>query len=281
MAVERKNTNTVETSREGLGFALTSANQNTYPIVYDDDVWAIVKNGKAISDVISGVTGTKMNGTYTQGNITEALSQAIINLSEKVDDAIGTGGSIKAQIDEAINKLDAEKSGSSHGVSVTVKETDGKIESVTVDAPDFVNTYDEKGAANAVLGSEGDDPSKKTVYGVSAAVDQVRGEIDSKIGQLDGNATGSNNGVSVTVRQTDGVINEVTVDNRLLGDVTDTSSANTIYGAKAAAHDVQGNESDTKDDKTVYGAFAAIQEVKDGIDSLKSISEEKIRSLFC
>ena len=197
------------------------------------------------------------------------------------EDAIGTGGSIKAQIDEAINKLDAEKSGSSHGVSVTVKETDGKIESVTVDAPDFANTYDEKGAANAVLGSEGDDPSKKTVYGVSAAVDQVRGEIDTKIGQLDGNATGSNNGVSVTVRQTDGVINEVTVDNRLLGDVTDTSSANTIYGAKAAAHDVQGNESDTKDDKTVYGAFAAIQEVKDGIDSLKSISEEKIRNLFC
>ena len=281
MSINRKSSSTVEVPREGFGLTLTSANQSAYPVLYTDDVWEIVANNTEISKVVSAVTGSVMNGTYAEKDIIEAIATVLVKTKKTIDDALSGSGSIEDLINEALRKLDAEVSGTDNGVSVKVKQVDGVITEVVVTAPDNSAKYDPKGAAAAVLGTPSDTSGNKTVYGAFAAVKDAKDALNNKIDDLNADVTGSDKGITVTVSQEKGLLKSVIVENGLVGEPTDDETADTIYGAKAAAKKVLGKETDTASDKTVYGAFAAINEVKESIDKMSGISEDKIRSLFC
>ena len=77
---------------------------------------AIASNGQSIQKTINGNTSevAKLDGTYSSSN------------------KIATQSTVSTAVAGAVADLDSEKSGSSSHVTVTVKETDGKLESVTV-----------------------------------------------------------------------------------------------------------------------------------------------------
>lgn len=281
MAINKKSDSVVEVNREGLGFTLTSANQNAYPVVYTDDVWTIVANNTEISKVVGLLSGCGVLGTYTTKDVLEAIATVLVETRADLDTALNGAETVSEIVNAALAKLNATKSSTSNGITISVTQENGLITSVSISAPNFSNQFDEKGAAAAVLGKETDTTANKTVYGAFAAAAKAYNDAVNKINSLNASVTSEDDGVSVTVTQQEGLIVGVTVDSKLIGDPTDGPEKNTIYGAKAAAAAVLGKPTDTADNKTVYGAFAAIKGVEDEIDSMKAISEEKIRSLFC
>lgn len=108
-----------------------------------------------------------------------------------------------------------------------------------------------------------------TAYSTTVQMNQA---IEAAVDALDSTKSiedpDNTNPLNVTVTQVDGVLSSVTgsIDPEtfdkygaaanVLGTATDTSAANTVYGAKAAARDVLGVSGDSAEDNTVFGAKA-------------------------
>ena len=96
-------------------------------------------------------------------------------------DQIGAGGSVAAQIQEAIEALDAtvSQSAGSDGLALSVTQADGVITAVSGSIA--AETYDDYGAAatakSEVIGTSSDTASDNTIYGAKAYTDDAIGAL--------------------------------------------------------------------------------------------------------
>ena len=176
-------------------------------------------------------------------NESSSNSMTVYGVKAYVDEALGNGGNVATQIENAIGDLDASVTGNPSGNaalggtmvagSVQVVEADGVITGVNVTgvevepagaaaaaqaaaeayANGLASNYDAAGAADAVLGDSNDTASDMTVYGVKAALDgalasggAVESAITSAINDLDKADTAVTNQFVTAVSEADGII---------------------------------------------------------------------------
>ena len=207
------------------------------------------------------VTEGTTNGTISVDGADVAvhgLGSAAYTNSDAYD-AAGTASN-------AINALNAEKSGASNGVTVKVVEAAGKITGVEVSAPDFAALYDAKGAAENVktelTGTAEDEATKLTLHGLSKKIDGVSSNAIEHVQVNGADLTVENNTVNVTVTEgaTNGTVsvNGVDVAVKGLGSAAYTNS--NAYDASGSAATVKseviGTSGDAKTADTIYGAKA-------------------------
>ena len=111
----------------------------------------LVDAGIKTSKIANGaVTTAKIaDGNITRAKIDTAFEAQIAAL----ESAVGTGGSVETQINDAINKLDATvtKTAGDDGLSLKVTQVDGKV--TAIEGAIAAETYDTFGAAKAVQGN--------------------------------------------------------------------------------------------------------------------------------
>lgn len=107
--------------------------------------------------LIGSATDTAASDTITGAKKhADTLNTAMDTRVDALETAIGEGGSVEAQINAAINKLDVAEVGGTGKVITTVSETDGKIAATAIDltAANVVATPTEvSGSAVAVEGT--------------------------------------------------------------------------------------------------------------------------------
>lgn len=132
----------VQAVSEGTVAGAINVDGNSVPV---HGLSAVATSGRAADIQYKvAVESDEENGTPATPEITVAQALA------KIEEALGQGGSVATQISNAITEL-------ALGTASKKNEED----------------FDVNGAANAVLGTEGDAADKVTVYGVKAAVDAV------------------------------------------------------------------------------------------------------------
>ena len=106
-------------------------------------------DGVSKADLATAVTNL-VNGAHEGYNTLGGLETKV----KALETAVGTGGTVAAQIRAAIEKLDATISGASNGefVTVQVTETDGKLTNVVVTANDIAKAT-ELDALEAAVGT--------------------------------------------------------------------------------------------------------------------------------
>ena len=146
---------------------------------------------------------------------------------DALETAIGENGSVATQIDTKIAELDADKTSAAveagKGIQVQVVEVDGKITNVAVTG-NYDEKYDAKGAA-ATAESNAKKHADDLVAGLDATVSSEGSEGPSL----------SATGVVVEVKQVDGKITEVSVDDSALDNRYDAegAAAQALKDAKA------------------------------------------------
>lgn len=222
------------------------------------------------STVKSGTDGLFLdidNNTITVDTNTGKLKAAQVDISGKADVATTlTGYGItdaytKTETDSAIttkvDALNAEKSGSDAGVTVTVKEVKGLIDTVSVDVAEGAFVSDLDATVSQAAGNDGlalevveEDGKLKTVTGsiaantydahgaASTAETNAKAYTDTEIQKLDATesqtAAAANGWLNLEVKEEDGVITSVA-----------GSIAAETYDAYGAAADVQGDTETT------------------------------------
>ena len=194
------------------------------------------------------IAGTKEVGDVkTPAIASTGLYSEIDSLQSQIDAMAGSSGSIQGQITANINTLDstltlAGNTSSQPQVvdkdttidvlgSVTISETDGKIDAIGVDkSAKVVLQADAAGAAaaayDALLGTDQDAASANTIYGAKAyAADLVSNKNVSASGDTLVSASASNN--AVTVASTSALQTAVGNANTAIQSVTLTSTNNT------------------------------------------------------
>lgn len=144
----------LEATSEGLGKFATATE------IGEADLAAALKtkiDGKA--DKATTLAGYGIGDAYTKTEVDDAISdakgEAATTAQSKVDTAIGK-----------LVKADAAVTGK---YVSAVSEADGVITVTRADLPNYDNTYDVKGAADAVLGTAEDTAEANTVYGAKKA----------------------------------------------------------------------------------------------------------------
>ena len=136
----------------------------------------------------------------------------------------------KAEATAKIEALNATVSGECNGVEVTVKETAGKLKNVSVIAPDFKTIYETKeeakdtetefqGKIDTLSGSSHTHENKTVLDGITSdkvtawdsAEDNANKETDKKIAALNAEVSGESNEIKVTVKETNGKLESVSV----------------------------------------------------------------------
>lgn len=218
--------------------------------VFDGTKFDELGDEGAIGTALAGLKGSSSNTagktvktvTQTNGVVTVEYQDISVNGTQvQVPKADGTGGT------ETLNaRLDAIKAGASSDVSALTKKVDANTAAI------------------------------ETLNGGVEVENSVEKKIDNVVQTLktpDAGIKGSGNGVNVTVKQTAGIITDVTVsvdDNtydvhgaaaEVLGKSTDAATANTVYGAKKAAADAKSaaDAASTKIDTAVNGLNGTVQ----------------------
>lgn len=156
---------------------------------------------KSVNIKVPTTTSELINNS---GFLTE--HQDISNLAEKATSLAGYGIADAYTKDETnnkitteIQKLDKTDAEESNKYVSSVSQADGIITVTKQNLPDYSNTYDIKGAADAVLGTPEDLSSQNTVYGVKKLVNEsLAGKVDS-VGALDGSITVGGTAASPTI----------------------------------------------------------------------------------
>ena len=143
MAIEKKNNSTEPVERTGIGFTYTSSNQAEYPVVYGDDVWAIVKDNTRLNTLVSRVLGDGATGTYTLDDILELIAKDIQNDRDAC---------ISPEI----------VSGMTDGIGVKLTVLDGDVTKVEV--------------VNHLVGTEHDNLDDNTILGLKNAILMLLGD---------------------------------------------------------------------------------------------------------
>ena len=164
--INRKNTSTTPVNRDGLAITLTSSNDDKYPVVYNDDVWGIVATGTSIGKVVSASTQqASYAGTYTEGDIIEAVANKIIDIEDNIHDIIGSGGTVQQQIKAEIGKLNANKTSENNGVTVSLTQASGVVTNVSV--------------SSTLIGSASDTTDKNTINAAKNLAKEALSKYDS------------------------------------------------------------------------------------------------------
>lgn len=180
---------------------------------------AVDNNTNVISGTIGKIAASKVVYKEAVGSEAEVtVAGAIADLQNQIDNL-----DVADQIATEIGKLDAtvsiEDTANTNPLNITVTEVDGKLTGVTgsIDA----NTFDAYGAADAAIEA-----------------------LDSTVSIVDGD---NSNPLNITVTEVNGLLTGVTgsIDantfdaygaaDAVVGESTDTATANTVYGAKAYA----------------------------------------------
>lgn len=132
----------------------------------------------------AAVTTAKIaDGNITRAKISAEFEKNIADLEK----AVGEGGSVATQIENAINALDADVKSTEveagKGLQVQVVETDGKITTVAVTG-DYSQTYDALGAA-----STAETNAKDYADNLDEAMDLRVDSLEEKVGEGFGTIT--------------------------------------------------------------------------------------------
>ena len=214
--------------------------------------------GATIYDVkrkVESISGS--THTHSNKEVLDTIS------AEKVATWDGTLASANTYTNSQIETLDATVSGASNGVEVEVVEANGVITNVNVTAPDFANTYDAKGAADAAFSAATANTTSQISTAIAAETTRTEStyakpaDIATAIEALDATVSGESNGVQVTVAQSDGVLNGVTVVAPDFGNTYDEK------GAAASAETSAKEYADTK----IASAITALDATVSGASS--------------
>ena len=212
----------------------------------------------------------------------------------------------KSYVASEIAKLDSEKTDTNNGVSVTVKQVDGKIDSVSVVAPSLTSAIEAldvdpfslttlngdklegyqisevdgkivKGQTAETLLTFASAPTASNKVATQAEINALYADVTSAINGLDSNAENENGDIKVKVSQVDGKLSAV--------EVTDTLAA-VAHSGKAADVTI----TDTAKLFTATNVEAALAEVMTKANELDaaqlsagngiSITDKKINSDF-
>lgn len=156
---------------------------------------------KSVNIKVPTTTSELINNS---GFLTE--HQDISNLAEKATSLAGYGIADAYTKDETnnkitteIQKLDKTDAEESNKYVSSVNQADGIITVTKQNLPDYSNTYDAKGAADAVLGTPEDLSSRNTVYGVKKLVNESLAEKVDSVGALDSSITVGGTAASPTI----------------------------------------------------------------------------------
>jgi hypothetical protein len=205
----------------------------------------------------------------------DSLDSAMDARVDALEAAVGAGGSVTTQINEAINKLDVAEIGGTGKVITTVSETDGKIEATAIDL---------NAEAVAATASLGDDTH------VAVAGSTVAAQIESLAGSIN---TVSKDAKSYSVKKLTG--DEVTAlgdtnvkeayklideDNTQAGDIIKIYKDSSLKEVKLVGQELQftyiladGSESTVGVD---VSTFLAESEFKNGLEVVNHIVNVKV-----
>ena len=196
---------------------------------------------------VTGADDFDENETYYTK--TAAHSETVQHALERIDSAIGGGGSVDQKIADAIGALDATASqtAGADGLALSVTEVDGKITAISGSIA--ANTYDEYGTAAGLIED------------LDAVVDSTKTAID---GSTDRSHTDPKSVFALqAITETSGLITSMTVaEVAQIGSSNDTASDNTIYGAKAYADSLGTNYlqlSDVATESEIRALFTSSQ----------------------
>ena len=160
----------------------------------------------AAADAKAAVIGTEADAEtadtiYGAKAHADKLDEAMDARVQELETAIGEGGSVDTQIATAIGKLDVEDTAVAGQYVSAVAQADGKITVTRAALPDYSETYDAKGSADAakaaVIGTTADAAAADTINGAKAYTNEAKAAV--------------------------------------VGATGDAADANTVYGAKAYA----------------------------------------------
>ena len=214
-------------------------------------ITAITQTNGEVSVKFGGVAAANVSVADEGNKITATnVEDALLEIKDSLDNAIGTGGTVEKQISDAINALNSEKSGTStsNHITVGVEQVAGKITSVTVSDSDI--------ASAELLGAISDTNDKATAFGRIA---KEVADREAAIGALNFGPVGDTGKVITAITQTNGVINATadtlsasfvafTASNTAfkssnVKDALDTLYAQSGEGSKVTLESAEGTES--------------------------------------
>lgn len=224
---------------------------------------------KSVNIKVPTTTSELINNS---GFLTE--HQDISNLAEKATSLAGYGITDAYTKDETnnkitteIQKLDKTDAEESNKYVSSVNQADGIITVTKQNLPDYSNTYDIKGAADAVLGTPEDLSSRNTVYGVKKLVNEsLAGKVDS-VGALDGSITVGGTAASPTI----GVKISEDSDNSL---ELAEDGLKVVSSGESTDYTVTINESTSEEYSKIYN----IQQAASGLNTFINIPKDMVVS---
>ena len=258
--------NVTVNTKTGTAQALTIATTGVYGVTKLTDTYSSTSTNLAI-------TGAAVNKAFE----TLTLAGASANASQTVKSWSETNGKVSIEFQDILIKNDNVAA----DANIAISKIAGLQEALDSKEPTIPeNTYDLYGSAAAVLGTEEDDASKLTIYGLSARIDNIIGESTDNVQDLTlyGLAAKSD---SLLGKESDnqeqltiyGLSTRIT---NLFGEVGDSSEKTTVYGiAKKTTEDIVGTEDDTSEHLTIHGLLAKIAELEARIEELHKPVEEE------
>ena len=114
----------------------------------------------------------------------KAMDTAMAERVADLEEAVGEGGSVSTQISTELGKLDLADTAQSGQYVSAVTQENGQITVVRADLPDYTETYDAKGSADAAkaaavetaIGTADDGAEANTINGAKAYADEAVAE---------------------------------------------------------------------------------------------------------
>ena len=182
------------------------------------------------------------------GSEAKTVNVNLQGLQNQINSLTGGAGSIKNQIDGAINALNSNVTATATGdaaedgvfvlQSVEINESAGKLTSAT---PTAVKV-EKAGAAAAVLGKAGDVSTVNTVFGVKAyAKEYVDGKVDGKFDAIGSAATAKTEAIAQANKYTNDEIKKLGLgtaakSNVLTGTIANSSSDDLVTAAQVKTY---------------------------------------------
>lgn len=224
---------------------------------------------KSVNIKVPTTTSELINNS---GFLTE--HQDISNLAEKATSLAGYGITDAYTKDETnnkitteIQKLDKTDAEESNKYVSSVNQADGIITVTKQNLPDYSNTYDAKGAADAVLGTPEDLSSRNTVYGVKKLVNESLAEKVDSVGALDSSITVGGTAASPTI----GVKISEDSDNSL--ELVE-DGLKVVSSGESTDYTVTISESTSEEYSKIYN----IQQVASGLNTFINIPKDMVVS---
>jgi hypothetical protein len=183
-------------------------------------------------DTLKEISDWLLSEDAGAGKITADIA-ANAKAIEDLQSQVGTGD-VSAQITSALDELDFTQVGEDGKYISAITQEDGKITSATLTAlPDYSDTYDAKGAADAVktavVGSTTDTSAADTIYGAKQKALDLDAAMDTRVKDLE-SAVGENGSVSTQISNAINAldVDDSAVDKQYVSSVSETDGKITV-----------------------------------------------------